>query len=124
MRMPKGPLKTEIWWFSFNDPATPNNRRALETFGPAGLLEQDDGENWGESTRGMQGVVSKRYPVNYAMNLGRGEILENEGEPPLIEASINEHAQLWHYRAWSEWMSAESWQDLRERHSRVPEDRA
>lgn len=78
MRMPKGPMKTEIWWFSFNDPATPTNRRALATFGPAGLLEQ--------------GVVSKRYPVNYTMNLGRGEIIENEGDPPLIEASINEHA--------------------------------
>ena len=123
MRMPKGPMKTEIWWFSFNDPATPNNRRALETFGPAGLLEQDDGENWGESTRAMQGVVSKRFPINYSMNLGRGEIIDNEGGPPHIEAKINEHAQLWHYRAWSEWMAAESWQDLKEIHSRVPEDR-
>ena len=123
MRMPKGPMKTEIWWFTFNDPATPLNKQALETFGPAGLLEQDDGENWGESTRAMQGVVSKRYPINYAMSLGHGEVIDDETGPPHIDGKINEHAQLWHYRAWSEWISAESWAQLRETHSPVPEDR-
>ena len=120
MRMPKGPMKTEIWWFTFNDPATPVNKRALETFGPAGLLEQDDGENWGESTRAMKGVISKRHPIHYGMSLGHGEVIDDETGPPYIEGKINEHAQLWHYRNWSEWMAAESWQDLKKTHSRVP----
>ncbi len=123
MRMPKGPSTTEIWWFTFNDPATPLNKRALETFGPAGLLEQDDGENWGESTRGMKGVISKRYPINYSMGLGHGEVIDDETGPPHIESTINEHPQLWLYRAWSEWMAADSWSQLRESHSPVPEDR-
>lgn len=123
LRLPKGPMKTEIWWFSFNDTGTPLNRRALETFGPAGLLEQDDGENWGESTRAMKGSVSSRYPINYSMGLGRGEIIDDETGPPRIETSINEHAQLWHYRAWSEWMSAENWAELKANRSPVPEDR-
>ena len=123
MRMPKGPTTTEIWWFSLNDPATPLNKRALETFGPAGLLEQDDGENWGESTRGMKGVISKRYPINYSMSVGHGEVIDDETGPPYIEAHVNEHAQLWHYRNWSEWMAAESWNELKANHSAVPEDR-
>ena len=28
-------------------------------FGPAGLLEQDDGENWSQSTRAARGVASR-----------------------------------------------------------------
>ena len=123
MRMPKGPMKTEIWWYSFNDPAKPLNKRAIETFGPAGLLEQDDGENWGESTRSMRGVISKQYPINYSMGLGHGEIIDDETGPPHVETSINEHAQLWHYRSWADWMAAESWSDLKANHSLVPEDR-
>jgi hypothetical protein len=97
-------------------------QQAMHTFGPAGLLEQDDGENWGQSTRGMVGSVSKGYPLNYAMNVGNGEVVRDELSPPRIESSsTTEHPQLWHYRAWAEWMAAESWDDLRANHSRVPD---
>ncbi len=123
MRMPKGPTKTEIWWFTFLDKTTPEKhpgqlQQAMHTFGPAGMLEQDDGENWGESTRGSFGAATREHPLNYAMNLGRGEIIDDELSPPRIESStVSEHPQLWHYRAWSEWMAAESWSDLRAHHS-------
>ena len=33
-------------------------------------------------------------------------------------AGYNEHAQLWYYRAWAEWMAAESWEGLKANHSR------
>ena len=92
----------------------------MHTFGPAGMLEQEDGENWDQSTRGTVGTVAKRYPLNYAMNLGRGEIIEDELGPPRIDTHVNEHAQLWHYRAWAEWMAADSWADLKANHTRVP----
>ena len=57
VRMPKGPAKTEIWSFIFLDKkCRRTTRQALDrakhTFGPAGLWEQDDGENWAQSTRG------------------------------------------------------------------------
>ncbi len=129
MRMPKGPMKTEIWWFSFHDSHMDDEMqayardRAMHVFGPAGMLEQDDGENWGQSTMGMRGVISSKYPINYAMSLGHGEIIDDETGPPRIEGHVNEHAQLWHYRAWSEWMAAENWSHLQEIHSRVPEDK-
>ena len=92
--------------------------------GPSGRLEQDDGENWGESTRAMAGVISRRHPLNFAMNLGRGEVLDDESGPPHIETEVNEHAQLWHYRAWADWMAADSWDSLRANHSQVPRDKA
>ena len=71
LRLPKGPHQTEIWWFTLLEEMEPDTykqrvSRANHIFGPAGSLEQEDGENWGESTRGTRGVVSRRYPLNYA----------------------------------------------------------
>lgn len=126
LRVPKGPTSTEIWWFTFLeadlDDETRRKRvnRANHTFGPAGILEQEDGENWGESTKAAKGVISKQHPLNYAMNLGLGEVIIDELGPPRVETRINEHAQLWYYRAWADWMSASSWQELREHHADVP----
>jgi phenylpropionate dioxygenase-like ring-hydroxylating dioxygenase large terminal subunit len=129
MRMPKGPMTTEIWWFTLIDKDLPPEQRenqvhrANHGFGPAGMAEQEDGENWDQSTRGTSGTVARHYPLHYAMNLGRGEVIEDETGPPYIDTHVNEHAQLWLYRAWSEWMAAEGWQDLRQNHSAVPRDR-
>jgi len=125
MRMPKGPTKTEIWWFTFVDKNDPekhhaNLQEAMHTFGPAGMLEQEDGENWDQSTRGTVGTVARRYPLNYSMGLGRGEIIEDELSPPRIESSsVTEHPQLWHYRNWAQWMAAENWADLKANHPLV-----
>ena len=128
LRHPKGPGVTEVWWFTLlsktQDPALQQQvaARATHTFGPAGFLEQEDGENWGESTRAMRGVIGKRVPLNYQMNQGLGEVIDEEGLPPYIETNVNEHAQLWLYRAWAEWMAADNWDELRQRHSSVPRD--
>jgi phenylpropionate dioxygenase-like ring-hydroxylating dioxygenase large terminal subunit len=122
MRMPKGPMQTEIWWFTFLDKNAAekkqaNLQQAIHTFGPAGMLEQEDGENWDQSTRGTVGTVARRFPLNYQMNLGRGEIIEDELSPPRIELnSTSEHPQLWHYRNWAQWMAADSWAELKANH--------
>ncbi len=128
LRLPRGPHKTEIWWFSLiyrNGPPElikAQINRANHVFGPSGNLEQDDGENWAESTKAMSGVVSRRYPVNFSMNLRAGEILGDENSPAHIECNVNEHGQLWTYRAWADWMAAESWDDLRANHTQIPRD--
>jgi hypothetical protein len=54
---------------------------------------------------------------------GLSQVINEEGAPPHTETSVNEHAQIWLYRAWSEWMAAESWADLRANHSSVPRDK-
>ena len=128
LRLPKGPTKTEIWWFTMIDKSLPpqerekHRQRAIHTFGPAGLLEQEDGENWDQSTRGTRGVVARRHPLHFAMGLGHGEILKSDSGSGHVFTKVNEHAQLWTYRAWAEWMAAESWQELKQRHSRVPDN--
>jgi hypothetical protein len=126
LRLPRGPYATEVWWFTVLPKADENEKyaeqrlRALRVFGPAGMLEQDDGENWEQSTRGLGGYKMRNAPISYAMGLGHGEIIEIEGSPGHIETKVNEHAQLWHYRAWSEWMAAASWDELRATHSPAP----
>jgi phenylpropionate dioxygenase-like ring-hydroxylating dioxygenase large terminal subunit len=127
LRLPKGPRKSEIWMWTFIDrnwsPEVQEEARQLtgHHFGPGGLMEQDDGENWDQSTAAMPGVVSGRYPLNYQMNLGRGDFIFDESGPPYIGVHCSEHAQLWTYRAWSEFMAASDWDDLRAHHSKPEE---
>ncbi len=127
LRMPKGPGSCEIWWFTLTNDDHPEDtrvaqvKRAVHHFGPAGMFEQDDGENWGQSTRGMSGVITSRYPVNYSMGIGHGEMITDELGPKRVETNVNEHAQLWHYRNWADWMAAEDWSELRANHLQVPD---
>ena len=121
VRLPKGPTTTEIWWFSFYNPEHDAEtrgdlvRRQLRHDGPAGVFEQDDGENWGESTTGTKGTIASRYPLHYAMNIGRGEIINDETGPPHIDTNNNEHSQLWFYENWTLWMASNTWEELESR---------
>jgi nitrite reductase/ring-hydroxylating ferredoxin subunit len=126
LRLPKGAHATEIWWFTFVDKNQPPEVQALRAklstraFGPAGMLEQEDGENWDQSSRATRGPIARRYPLNYQMNLRQGEPTITEQGVPYIDAAINEHGQLWTYLAWAEWMDAESWADLKKNRTPTP----
>lgn len=121
LRVPRGPHETEIWWYSFvKKDASPELRaaqvqRAIYTFGPGGLAEQDDGENWVQSTKQTVGEASGKIPHLLVMDLGQGKVVQDEDslDPPYILASINEHGQLWLYHAWQQWMSGADWSELR-----------
>ena len=118
LRLPKGPDSTEVWWFTLAETGADNRLEAVvamstHMFGPAGLLEQDDGENWVQSSRGAAGVVASRYPFNYGMNLGHGEIKHTDTGAAYIDSAYNEHAQLWVWRAWADWMNAPDWDALK-----------
>ena len=69
-----------LWFFTLIDESLPEEAkdryrfRANHTFGPTGMLEQDDGENWDQSTRGTMGTIIRNHPLNYSMGVGRGEI--------------------------------------------------
>jgi phenylpropionate dioxygenase-like ring-hydroxylating dioxygenase large terminal subunit len=124
LRNPLGPAKMEIWKTTLVDKsASPDERRRAvrasnRHFGPAGMFEQDDGENWDQSTLAARGAVSQRYDLNYAMGLGHGEVVDDRGSPPRIDSLTNEHAQLWMYRVWAEFMDADSWPSLRADHDK------
>jgi len=126
LRLPRGPFETEIWWFTLLDKDLSAEERRMRlqmanhTFGPAGLLEQDDGENWAHSTRGTVGVSSRAYPLHYAMGKGHDEFVDAPFGYKRLETHVNEHGQLWTYKSWAEWMDAEDWPALKRDHSLAP----
>src|SRR5690606_2516391 len=79
-------------------------RASNRHFGPAGMFEQDDGENWSQSTLGTVGLQSRKYPLHYAMALGHEHPVQHENTPMLLDSLVNEHAQLWMYRSWANYM--------------------
>ena len=126
LRIPRGPYETELWWFTLLPKAIPPEQRRMamyfanHVFGPAGLLEQDDGENWSHSTRGAKGAATQRLPLNYTMGRGHDRVQQDASGQSRIETVVNEHGQRWTYQSWQEWMRAESWQELMAHHSPAP----
>jgi phenylpropionate dioxygenase-like ring-hydroxylating dioxygenase large terminal subunit len=125
LRVPVSPNKTEIWWFSFVEKEAPPEKRAMTVmlanhiFGPSGMLEQEDGENWGQSTLQTRGSRSKRVPQLLKMDLGRGQVIKEHGLA-FIEGTTSEHAQLWTYHSWAQWMKGLDWDELKK--ATVPPD--
>lgn len=126
LRLPRGPSHTELWWFTLVPKSAPPAakreiiRRMNHIFGPAGLLEQDDGENWSQSTRSARGVASRDLGQTLQMGLGRDEMRVGDGGEHYVEGLIGEHGQRWLYRAWTEWMCARDWAELEANHSAPP----
>ena len=107
---PKGPLQTEVWLYTLVDRDAPEDvkrairQRSQQHFSPAGLFEQDDGENWEQSTMAARGVVARRYPLNYQMGLGHETLVEHDEGPARVETLVNENNQRAFYRRWAELM--------------------
>jgi len=126
LRLPRGPSSTELWWFTIvPKDASPERRQgaihlAAHLFGPAGLLEQDDGENWSQSTRASRGVASRKLGHTLQMALGQDEAVTGAGGQTGIDTKINEHGQRWLYRSWAEWLAATDWAELKANHSPAP----
>ena len=118
VRIPRTPTSTEIWWFTFTDLNQPKELRDFlltlqgRIFGPAGLLEQDDGENWSQATMQTHGVASRRVKHLVNMGVGRGTV-RKDGGLARLEGYTTEYGQLWTYHSWAQWMKGLDWDDLR-----------
>ena len=61
---PKGPDKMEVWAWTIVDKSWPEEVKEaqrlynLRTFGPSGIFEQDDGENWSEVQAISHGFIT------------------------------------------------------------------
>jgi phenylpropionate dioxygenase-like ring-hydroxylating dioxygenase large terminal subunit len=128
LRLPRGPNATELWWYTFvPKDADPSLKQTIvwmanHFFGPAGLLEQDDGENWSQSTRAAKGVASRRLGQYLGMGLGHGEAAPlGDKDGRYIEGLISEHGQRWFYRGWRDWMAARDWAELTANHAPPPQ---
>jgi phenylpropionate dioxygenase-like ring-hydroxylating dioxygenase large terminal subunit len=126
LRLPRGPSHTELWWFTIIPKDTPPPlrqavmRMAIHLFGPAGLLEQDDGENWSQSTRAAGGFSSRKLGAALKMGLGHDEVAIGANGQASVEGWVGEHAQRWFYRSWTDWIAARDWGELEATRSPVP----
>jgi 3-phenylpropionate/trans-cinnamate dioxygenase alpha subunit len=94
-------MLTELWYFTFVDKnASEEMQReqrlnSARTFGASGMLEQDDGENWDQSTRCQQGVISGRPALQMGKN--RAKVARTAG--PARVATLTNSTAVWHCRA-------------------------
>ncbi|MDZ7914867.1 MAG: aromatic ring-hydroxylating dioxygenase subunit alpha [Rhodococcus sp. (in: high G+C Gram-positive bacteria)] len=97
---PLGPDKTEIWSFFMVDKDAPAEYREMSQtayirhFGAAGVIEQDDAENWRSINNALRGNMGRENVLNYQM--GRDHIEPDANWPgpgiayPLDYAEANQ----------------------------------
>jgi 3-phenylpropionate/trans-cinnamate dioxygenase alpha subunit len=118
---PLGPQKMEVRAWCMVDRALPDElKQAMRhqyvfTFGPSGVFEQEDGENWGQCTSSTRGWIGRHLDFNYQMGMGdekpTGEMLQ-AGLPGTMGGIWSEINQRGFYRRWLDLMTAGSWDTI------------
>lgn len=112
MHQPLTPTRTRMWsWFVIDKAAPEAFRRAsyetyVRTFGPSGIFDQDDMENWEECTKANEGPIAHRYTLDHTMGLGRKPDPSWKGPGTAYPNSYGEMTQLAWYAEWRKWMEA------------------
>lgn len=114
---PRGPLQTEVWSFAALDREAPHEVKELmrvqcmQSFGPSGMLEQDDMDNWRNASSAGRSVQGRKYRQDISMGVGHDV---KDPRLPGISSPNNmaELPQRSMYVRWQEMMNAESWADI------------
>ncbi|MBE2997525.1 aromatic ring-hydroxylating dioxygenase subunit alpha [Nocardiopsis sp. HNM0947] len=113
---PKGPDRMEVWTWVLVDKNMPEEvkqaqrRYNLRTFGPSGIFEQDDGENWSEIQAVSRGFVSNRTPLNYQMGLGIHDDHDPD-YPGRVGELYSDNAARGFYARWRDLMNTPAWHE-------------
>jgi len=108
---PTGPTTTRVWsWLLVEKEASPEYRQAtyeayVRTFGPSGIFEQDDMENWEECTRVNKGAVAQRHNLHHGMALHLPPDPDFVGPGTAWPGSYGERTQLCFYDEWKRWIT-------------------
>ena len=108
---PTGPTSTRVWSYLFIDKeASPEYRKAsyetyVRTFGPSGIFEQDDLENWEECTRVNKGQIAQRYGLHHGMGVHLQADPNFPGPGDAWPGSYGERTQLAFYGEWQRWLT-------------------
>ena len=114
--LPLGASRTEVWRWLFVPRNAPNAVKEtlreyyLRYAGPAGMVEQDDMENWTAAQRGAEGLAARNYPFNYQLAMGlerRSRPGEWLGNDVTITEDVTEHNQRAFYGHWAERIASE-----------------
>lgn len=112
---PKGPDKMEVWaWILVDKSMSPEVKEAqrlynLRTFGPSGIFEADDGENWSEVQAISHGFITNSVPLNFQMGIGSEK--EDGRYPGQTSELYSDAAGRSFYRKWAELMQTPAWHE-------------
>jgi phenylpropionate dioxygenase-like ring-hydroxylating dioxygenase large terminal subunit len=108
---PKGPNKMEVWaWVIVDKAAPPEVKEAFRlgcqrTFGPGGMLEQEDGENWSQCSEATRGFVSRNRPIHMQLSLGAER--NDPDFPGLVTSVWSEMNGRAFYRRWADLLTTD-----------------
>jgi phenylpropionate dioxygenase-like ring-hydroxylating dioxygenase large terminal subunit len=114
---PRGPNQIEVWAWGIVPANAPQEIKdqwrisILRTFSPAGIWEQDDGENWNEVQKVLRGWKARQAPFNAQMGIGHAD-LDKDDLPGRTNYVYGEESARGMYRRWSALMDAPSWQEV------------
>jgi len=117
---PAGPAMTEIWTYFFVDQDAPTEvKDALASYyehwyGPGGMTQQDDMENWYALTMASKGPVAQRLDLNYQMRISEPPIHgpSEFGLPGLFAHNYSDENHRRFYQRWAEVMQAKDWGEM------------
>lgn len=118
---PRGPNEIEVWALAVVDADAPQNVKdqwgqgITRTFSPAGMFEQDDGENWIEVQRVLRGAKARTRRFNLQMGLGNER--SDARFPGKLSYVFSEAAARGFYTRWARMMAGETFAELAGAHS-------
>jgi len=114
---PRGPDQVEIWAFVSVDMEAPDDLKhlyklaSMQMFGPSGMFEQDDMDNWRNAAEAGRSTIARKYRQNIAMGIGHEQ--PHQDLPGSVVPRMHaEVAQRGMYNRWQQFMNAESWADI------------
>jgi 3-phenylpropionate/trans-cinnamate dioxygenase alpha subunit len=122
VHIPRGPGQTMFYQWCVVDKSLPQDvkdalRRQYQlTFGPSGILEQDDGENWRQLQVGCRGYVGRQLDTNMVLGLGQDRPavdIIGQGAPGEGGGIWSEANQRAFWRHWLAFMTTERTTDIR-----------
>ncbi len=121
----RGPRELEVWTWTLVEKEMPDDLKEMirhtneKTFGAAGLLEGDDGENMEGNTWTAEGYITRKRPL-YA-GMGRGHERSHPALPGLLntDQATSELAHRRFLKFWSQMICAESWDEIIEAQHRL-----
>lgn len=111
LEIPLTPTRTRMYsWFAIDKCAAPEYRKLsyetyVRTFGPAGIFDQDDMENWEECTAAQRGPAAQRHSLHHRMGLNRKPDPAWPGPGIGYPDSYGEMTHREWYAEWLRWMT-------------------
>ncbi|MFA7588246.1 MAG: aromatic ring-hydroxylating dioxygenase subunit alpha [Novosphingobium sp.] len=107
---PKGPMQFELKTWVIVNKNMPDDikeevtKGVMQTFGPGGTFEMDDGENWENCTTVNRGVVTRHERLHYRCGIGRQ--IEHDTLPGIVyRGQYNDANQRGFYQRWLDMMT-------------------